>query len=78
MKSFDIGKVADYMINMKLIYTWLHSVDIYIQSWLFESSYLYEQSNTETRIGLIAHELQEIYPELVNGVKDCPVLQSIN
>jgi hypothetical protein len=29
-------------------------------------------------IGLIAHELQEIYPELVNGVKDGPVLQSIN
>ena len=29
-------------------------------------------------IGLIAHELQEIYPELVNGVKDGPFLQSIN
>jgi hypothetical protein len=29
-------------------------------------------------IGLIAHELQEIYPELVNGVKDGPTLQSVN
>ena len=29
-------------------------------------------------IGLIAHELQEIYPELVNGVKDGEQLQSVN
>jgi len=29
-------------------------------------------------IGLIAHELQEIYPELVNGEKDGENLQSVN
>jgi hypothetical protein len=29
-------------------------------------------------IGLIAHELQEIYPELVTGEKDGPETQSIN
>ena len=29
-------------------------------------------------IGLIAHELQGIYPELVNGVKDGEHLQSVN
>jgi hypothetical protein len=29
-------------------------------------------------IGLIAHELQEIYPELVNGEKDGEQLQSVN
>jgi hypothetical protein len=29
-------------------------------------------------IGLIAHELQEQYPELVTGAKDGPDLQSVN
>ena len=29
-------------------------------------------------IGLIAHELQEVFPELVNGVKDGEELQSVN
>jgi len=29
-------------------------------------------------IGLIAHELQEIYPQLVNGEKDGEQLQSVN
>ena len=29
-------------------------------------------------IGLIAHELQEHYPELVSGVKDGPETQSVN
>jgi hypothetical protein len=29
-------------------------------------------------IGLIAHELQEYYPELVNGIKDGNELQSVN
>jgi hypothetical protein len=29
-------------------------------------------------IGLIAHELQEIYPFLVTGVKDGPEIQSVN
>ena len=29
-------------------------------------------------MGLIAHELQEVYPFLVNGVKDKEELQSVN
>jgi hypothetical protein len=29
-------------------------------------------------IGLIAHELQEIYPELVSGEKDGPETQTVN
>ena len=29
-------------------------------------------------IGLIAHELQEVFPELVNGVKDGEIHQSVN
>jgi len=29
-------------------------------------------------IGLIAHELKEIYPELVNGEKDGEQFQSVN
>jgi hypothetical protein len=29
-------------------------------------------------IGLIAHELQEIYPTLVNGIKDGDTMQSVN
>ena len=29
-------------------------------------------------IGFIAHELQELYPELVNGLKDGPEIQRVN
>ena len=36
-----------------------------------------KQTNKQD-IGFIAHELQEHYPELVNGVKDGAELQSIN
>jgi hypothetical protein len=38
-------------------------------------------TNAQTKkqdIGLIAHELQEIYPELVSGVKDGPETQTVN
>ena len=35
---------------------------------------MFEQEN----IGLIAHELQEYYPYLVNGVKDGEDIQSVN
>jgi hypothetical protein len=36
------------------------------------------KNNNKQDIGLIAHELQEIYPFLVNGEKDGPETQSIN
>ena len=35
-------------------------------------------NDTFNDIGLIAHELQELYPELVNGIKDGKENQSIN
>lgn len=40
-------------------------------------TYLNKKSDKQD-IGLIAHELQEIYPELVNGEKDGEQLQSVN
>jgi hypothetical protein len=39
----------------------------------------YKNKQTQKQdIGLIAHELQEYYPELVTGVKDGPETQSVN
>ena len=39
----------------------------------------YRNKATKKReIGLIAHELQEIYPSLVNGKKDGAEMQSVN
>ena len=38
-------------------------------------------NNTQLKkqdIGLIAHELQEVYPELVTGEKDGEEMQSVN
>lgn len=35
-------------------------------------------TNGKQEIGVIAHEIQEIYPFLVNGVKDGVELQSVN
>jgi hypothetical protein len=40
-------------------------------------TYLNKKSEKQD-IGLIAHELQEIYPELVNGEKDGEQIQSVN
>jgi hypothetical protein len=40
-------------------------------------TYLNKKSDKQD-IGLVAHELQEIYPELVNGEKDGEQLQSVN
>jgi hypothetical protein len=40
-------------------------------------TYTNKQTNKQD-IGLIAHELQEHYPELVTGVKDGPEIQSVN
>jgi hypothetical protein len=40
-------------------------------------TYINKQTNTQD-FGLIAHELQEYYPELVTGVKDGPELQGVD
>jgi len=44
---------------------------------LIPVTYINKNTNKQD-IGLIAHELQEIYPFLVNGEKDGPETQSIN
>ena len=36
------------------------------------------KSNQKHDIGFIAHEVQEIFPFLVNGIKDGPQNQSLN
>jgi hypothetical protein len=41
-------------------------------------SYYFKDDNSRLQIGFIAHEVQELYPFLVNGVKDGPEIQSIN
>ena len=38
----------------------------------------YNSKSCRQDFGLIAHELQEIYPELVHGTKDCEEMQSVN
>ena len=38
----------------------------------------YNKNKEGDDIGFIAHEVQEIFPELVNRIKDGPDLQSIN
>ena len=40
-------------------------------------TYINKQTNKQD-IGIIAHELQEYYPELVFGEKDGPEIQSVN
>ena len=39
--------------------------------------YVLNKTN-ETQYGFIAHELQELYPEVVNGIKDGEEIQTIN
>ena len=36
------------------------------------------KDSNEKAMGVIAHELQEIYPFLVNGQKDGEIMQSVN
>jgi|LauGreDrversion4_1035100.scaffolds.fasta_scaffold00163_22 hypothetical protein len=40
--------------------------------------YYYNTMSKQDQLGVLAHELQEKYPFLVNGVKDGPELQSVN
>ena len=51
--------------------------DTFVVDKLNPVTYLNKKSDKQD-IGLIAHELQEIYPELVNGEKDGEQLQSVN
>jgi hypothetical protein len=51
--------------------------DTFVVDKLNPVTYLNKKSGKQD-IGLIAHELQEIYPELVNGEKDGEQFQSVN
>jgi hypothetical protein len=65
--------LSDYRIKENV--TQLNST--FIVDKLNPVTYLNKRSDKQD-IGLIAHELQEIYPELVNGIKDGEELQSVN
>jgi hypothetical protein len=69
----NIQLTSDYRIknNVKQL------DDTFTVKYLKPISYTNKQTNTND-IGLIAHELQEHYPELVTGNKDGPELQTIN
>ena len=51
--------------------------DTFRVDYLNPVTYINKQTNKQ-EIGLIAHELQEYYPELVDGVKDGPELQGVH
>ena len=51
--------------------------DTFRVDYLNPVTYINKQTNKQD-IGLIAHELQEYYPELVTGVKDGPELQGVD
>jgi hypothetical protein len=69
----NIALTSDYRIkeNVQTMNNQFH-VD-----YLRPVTYVNKQTNNQD-IGLIAHELQEYYPELVCGLKDGPELQKIN
>jgi len=69
----QITPLSDYRIkeNIKRL------DDTFIVDNLIPVTYI-NKNNNKQDIGLIAHELQEIYPFLVNGEKDGPETQSIN
>ena len=68
-----IQLTSDYRIkeNIKVLDNNFH-VD-----YLNPITYINKTTNKQD-VGLIAHELQEYYPELVSGVKDGPEIQTIN
>jgi hypothetical protein len=70
-QSFIIN--SDYRIKEKVT-----SLDeTFHVDYLNPVTYINKQTQ-KVDIGLIAHELQEHYPELVFGVKDGPEIQSVN
>ena len=76
IKTTGINVVSDYRIKQNV-----QDMDIADARFSVERMRPISYFNTLTsRIdyGFIAHELQTEYPELVNGVKDAPTMQSIN
>ena len=68
-----VNTLSDYRIKENV--TQLDSM--FVVDKLNPVTYLNKKSDKQD-IGLIAHELQEIFPELVNGEKDGEQLQSVN
>jgi len=71
--SYNSGVPSDYRIKENV-----KSLDnTFNVDYLNPVTYTNKRTNTQD-IGLIAHELQEHYPELVFGEKDGPKMQSVN
>ena len=73
MYATTVNTLSDYRIKENV--TQLDSM--FVVDKLNPVTYLNKKSDKQD-IGLIAHELQEIFPELVNGEKDGEQLQSVN
>jgi hypothetical protein len=71
--TYSAGAPSDYRIKENVI-----SLDnTFKVDYLNPVTYFNKENKTQD-IGLIAHELQEHYPQLVYGEKDGPELQSVN
>jgi hypothetical protein len=73
VNAISYNSSSDYRIKENV--TQLDSM--FVVDKLNPVTYLNKKSDKQD-IGLIAHELQEIFPELVNGEKDGEQLQSVN
>ena len=73
MTAVSFNTPSDYRIKEHVT-----SLDeIFCVDGLNPVTYLNKKTNKQD-IGLIAHELQQIYPALVNGEKDGSEMQSVN
>ena len=68
-----IGTTSDYRIKENII-----QLDNTFQVDKLKPVTYFNKISQKQDIGLIAHELQEVFPELVNGVKDGEIRQSVN
>ena len=76
IKTTSINVVSDYRIKQNF-------QDINVADARFSVDRMrpvsyFNTLTSRTDYGFVAHELQAEYPELVNGVNDDPVMQSIN
>jgi hypothetical protein len=73
LSAYSVTTTSDYRIkqNAKQL------DETFTVKYLNPVSYDNKLTNSKD-IGLIAHELQEYYPELVTGIKDGPEYQKIN
>ena len=69
----NIGTTSDYRIKENVI-----ELDNTFEVDKLKPVTYFNKMSQKQDIGLIAHELQEVFPELVNGVKDGEIRQSVN